>query len=56
MRISNTFHPANDSMLLNEVQRQQAQIEAQRNQLRELQDQVSELKALLPSFPKKGSD
>jgi Chaperone of endosialidase len=45
-----------DSMLLNEVQRQQAQIEAQRNQLRELQDQVSELKALLPSFPKKGSD
>ena len=36
-----------DSMLLNEVQRQQAEIDAQKNQIRGLQQQIDELKSLL---------
>jgi hypothetical protein len=39
-----------DSMLLNEVQRQQAEIEAQRNQMQDLQNQISELKRLVDSL------
>jgi hypothetical protein len=44
-----------DSMLLNEVQRQQAEIEAQKNQMQDLQNQINELKRLVDSLSERRS-